>query len=230
MEQIQISYMIATRRKQLAMTQQQIADQLGVTNKAVSKWETGDGYPDITIIPALAEILQITTDELLTGEKSKLQIVFNPNAPYTKNECIHEFSTMKPVTIFLTVLGVILAFCFWIAWQSFAWSFGVCGVLTAVSLFCRYVAFIEFKNKLSRIGDTSVDFNELKAEEYNSVLWNVWLGITPLCYMIIKQFLIGYLLNPAPDFVHLLLSWLLAAFISLIITIVLRKKAKGILR
>jgi transcriptional regulator with XRE-family HTH domain len=230
MDHMQISNMMAIRRKQLSMTQQQIADQLGVTNKAVSKWETGDGYPDITIIPALAEILQITTDELLTGVKPKLQAEMNQKSPYTKEECIHEFTTMKPVSIFLTVIGVILAFCFWIVWQSFAWSFGTCGVLTVLSLFCLYVAFNEMKNKLNRIGDTSVNLNELKAKEYNSILWVVWIGVTPLSYMIINQFLIGYLLNPVPQILHLVSSWVMAVLVPIIITIILKKEAKRVLR
>lgn len=51
------------------MTQQEVAQSLGITDKTVSKWETGNGYPDITMIPALAELFGVTTDELLRGER-----------------------------------------------------------------------------------------------------------------------------------------------------------------
>ena len=58
---------ISNRRKALGLTQQDLADRLGVTNKAVSRWETGEGYPDITFIRELSENLGVTTDELLSA-------------------------------------------------------------------------------------------------------------------------------------------------------------------
>ena len=69
MEQNKMGSFIALQRKQLSMTQQDLADKLNLTNKAVSKWETGEGYPDISVLPALAEVLHVTVDELLKGEK-----------------------------------------------------------------------------------------------------------------------------------------------------------------
>ena len=65
-----IGRFIAAQRKQLSMTQRELAEQLNMSNRAVSKWETGEGYPDITVLPALAEILRVTVDELLAGEKN----------------------------------------------------------------------------------------------------------------------------------------------------------------
>jgi len=52
------------------MTQQQLANELSVTNKAVSKWETGVGLPDIAILPTLASVLGVTTDELLSNSNT----------------------------------------------------------------------------------------------------------------------------------------------------------------
>ena len=51
-------------RKRKHMTQRDVADHIGVSVKAVSKWETGRGYPDITLFPALADLLGVTVDEL----------------------------------------------------------------------------------------------------------------------------------------------------------------------
>ena len=45
---------IITLRKELSMTQEQLAQELGITAQAVSKWETGQSYPDITLLPKLA--------------------------------------------------------------------------------------------------------------------------------------------------------------------------------
>ena len=68
-----IGAFVAARRKALDMTQQQLADALGVTNKAVSKWERGLGLPDITALPQLAAALQVSVDELLAGEEKQPQ-------------------------------------------------------------------------------------------------------------------------------------------------------------
>lgn len=56
---------IAAHRKRLGMTQEQLAEKLGITAQAVSKWENNQSCPDITAIPLLADIFDISTDELL---------------------------------------------------------------------------------------------------------------------------------------------------------------------
>ena len=62
---------LAMLRKTRGMTQQEVADQLGVSNKTVSKWESGGGFPDITVLPALAELYGVTADDILAGERSR---------------------------------------------------------------------------------------------------------------------------------------------------------------
>ena len=64
---------ISALRKAKKMTQDQLADQLGVTAQAVSKWENDQSFPDITMLPRLAEIFGCTTDELLgIGQSQKV--------------------------------------------------------------------------------------------------------------------------------------------------------------
>ena len=60
--------LITARRKALGLTQKELAERLAVSDKAVSKWETGAGYPEVTMLPLLAATLGITVDELLAGE------------------------------------------------------------------------------------------------------------------------------------------------------------------
>ena len=57
MDNKKIGNFIYELRKEKNMTQQDLADLLGVTNKAVSKWERGEGYPEITLVPEIAKIL-----------------------------------------------------------------------------------------------------------------------------------------------------------------------------
>ena len=60
---------ISTLRKEKELTQAQLAEKLNVTDKAISRWETGKGMPDSSLLVPLANILGITVNELLTGEK-----------------------------------------------------------------------------------------------------------------------------------------------------------------
>lgn len=57
--------MISTLRKEKGMTQLELAEKMGVTDKAVSKWERDLSFPDINSIPKLAEIFEVTVDELM---------------------------------------------------------------------------------------------------------------------------------------------------------------------
>ena len=60
---------IKALREKKRLTQQQLAEKLSVSDKAVSKWETGKGFPDISLLEPLASVLQISLPELLSGEQ-----------------------------------------------------------------------------------------------------------------------------------------------------------------
>lgn len=62
---------ISERRKKLNMTQKELADKLHITDKAVSKWERGLSFPDISVLIPLAEILNISLYDLLKGENNE---------------------------------------------------------------------------------------------------------------------------------------------------------------
>ncbi|MCQ2433625.1 MAG: helix-turn-helix domain-containing protein [Oscillospiraceae bacterium] len=63
-----IGQMLRTRREAKAMTQSQLAQALSVSDKAVSRWETGRGFPDFTLLSPIAEALGISISELMQGE------------------------------------------------------------------------------------------------------------------------------------------------------------------
>jgi len=68
MDEKRLGNFIAQRRKALDMTQKDLAEKLHVTDKAVSKWETGKGFPDLKIMEPLADALQVTLYELMEGQ------------------------------------------------------------------------------------------------------------------------------------------------------------------
>ena len=73
MDQIKIGKFIATCRKNKKLTQVQLAEKLNITDRAVSKWETGNGMPDSSIMLELCKELGITVNELLSGEVIKME-------------------------------------------------------------------------------------------------------------------------------------------------------------
>lgn len=84
MEQKTIGKFIAVLRKSRGMTQKELAEKLGVSDKTVSHWERDESAPDISLIPVIAEIFSVTCDELLRGEKASAQS--EPSDLYYENE------------------------------------------------------------------------------------------------------------------------------------------------
>ena len=69
MDQIKVGRFIAACRKEQGMTQANLAEKLGISDRAVSKWETGKSMPDSGIMLELCELLKINVNELLSGER-----------------------------------------------------------------------------------------------------------------------------------------------------------------
>lgn len=71
MDQSAIGKFITQKRKEKNLTQEQLAEQLGVSNKTVSKWETAKCMPDYSVVKKLCDTLEITLSELMEGEEEK---------------------------------------------------------------------------------------------------------------------------------------------------------------
>lgn len=69
MDQVKIGKFISSLRKEKGYTQEQLAEKLNVSNKSISRWENGNTMPDLSLIPKLCEILGISINELLSGER-----------------------------------------------------------------------------------------------------------------------------------------------------------------
>ncbi len=66
---------ISRLRKEKGMSQEALAEKIGVSSQAVSKWENDQSCPDISLLPQLAKLLDVTADELLTGNSNEVRMV-----------------------------------------------------------------------------------------------------------------------------------------------------------
>ena len=77
MDTVKIGKYIAGKRKALGMTQAQVAEKLGMSDKSVSKWERGVCLPDVSVYMALCEILGISLNEFIAGGGTKISTEFD---------------------------------------------------------------------------------------------------------------------------------------------------------
>ncbi len=82
-----IGAFLSSLRKEKGYTQQEVADKLNISNKTVSKWECDDGYPEIMMLTAIADLYSVTVDEILRGERAKNEekIISSETAMQTDN-------------------------------------------------------------------------------------------------------------------------------------------------
>ena len=102
-----IGKFIAARRKSKGLTQSALAELLGLSNKAVSKWETGEGLPDISLLPQLADALDVSVDELLSGEKKESESIKVEEVANEKN-LLNLFNISFIISMFSVVFGALL--------------------------------------------------------------------------------------------------------------------------
>ena len=108
MDQNRVGNFIAECRKNKQMTQSDLAKALHVSVQAVSKWERGKNYPDIGLLPKLAEILEVSVAELLKGEKSAQiqapEVTVTTLIDYTK--VVQKKQTKKQILLFFVLMLV----------------------------------------------------------------------------------------------------------------------------
>lgn len=106
MEQRKIGKFIATERKTQGFTQRQLADQLGISDKTVSKWETGKGLPEVSLMIPLCETLHITVNDLLSGERVS-ESDYQKKAENNMMDLIKENEENKKQMILSVICGTI---------------------------------------------------------------------------------------------------------------------------
>lgn len=120
MDQIQIGKFIAESRKSRNLTQRQLADTLSISDKTISKWECGKGLPGVSLMLPLCAALDITVNDLLSGEKVSL-IDYPKKAEANMMNLMKENEENKKRMALSIITGVItiIAVCALIAITSF---------------------------------------------------------------------------------------------------------------
>ena len=129
MDQIKTGKFIAGLRKEKGLTQAQLAEKLNITDRAISKWETGKSMPDSSIMLELCSILGITVNELLSGERIEMnnfEEKANENLLELKRKDEKNFKLNTVISIIYTVVMltsiVICGICDFSISGSFTWS------------------------------------------------------------------------------------------------------------
>lgn len=177
MDNKKVGCFIADLRKEKSMTQKNLAEKLNVSNKAVSKWENGDGYPEITTIPKLAEILGVTTSEIINGEYAKhgtndkeaSEAIIKETSDYFYNKLLKKSSLLFLV---LSILFIISSF---------------------VCLLCNYLINNVFDWSLYPIGAFIIAWSilipVLKLKKHRTAVLLIGLTITVIPYLFLVEHL-----------------------------------------
>ena len=106
MNQVKIGKFISDERKAKGYTQKQLSELLGISDKTISKWECGNGFPEASLLLPLCNELEITVNELLTGERISQQN-YKKKAEENMVNMIREKEENKQKILLTTMIGVI---------------------------------------------------------------------------------------------------------------------------
>lgn len=107
MDQVKIGKFIQALRKEKGLTQKDLADQIGVSDKTVSKWECGNGLPDMASMDALCKMLNISINELISGESLPPE-TYSTKAEENMIRLLKENETNKHIAKWQLVAGLVM--------------------------------------------------------------------------------------------------------------------------
>lgn len=166
MNNAKIGMFISEKRKNLGLTQQELAEKLQITNKAVSKWETGDGMPDVQLLSPLANELGVTVDEILKGEEKQVEESFISASPLSCKPLPVHVITVCMLSVFCGIYNIALCFSSMISMLSLnAYGdsflakipnilmfvgFGAYWLIISIILMCRFLKIFGYNFKAEK--------------------------------------------------------------------------------
>ena len=149
MDQIKIGKFIAEERKKKNYTQKKLAEILGISDKTISKWECGNGFPEVSLLLPLCNELEITVNELLSGERLQ-EVDYKQKAEENMVNLVKEAQESKKKMILsamVAVLVIIAAMPLFIltgvlemeTWLRFTLiGIGICVIVVGIIIACIY--------------------------------------------------------------------------------------------
>ena len=150
MNQIKIGKFIATLRKEKDLTQEQLGEKLGVTNKTISRWENGNYMPDIEILSLLSKEFDVSINELISGERLLLDgfkkaadnnlVTALNNSTFTLKEKIAFFKKKWLREHIATIILCVIVWIFIMLWIALNNSYALLGAIGSILALLFYVA------------------------------------------------------------------------------------------
>lgn len=179
---------IFEKRKEKGLNQLQLGELLNVSNRTISKWEKGDGYPDITLLPDISQCLDISIDELLTGEPAKAEPILTEEKAEDKSntKILNDFKLCFIVSLFLAICGATLG---GITELYSIWAFPILFythweiMFAAVSLFAVIASVFVFVIGIFRLHTQYTKQEIISLAKNKALILFILLAIFPLTFM-----------------------------------------------
>ncbi|MBP3326462.1 MAG: helix-turn-helix transcriptional regulator [Coprococcus sp.] len=174
MEKKTIGSFIAALRKANGMTQKELADMLNVSDKSVSRWERDETAPDLTLIPIIADIFHVTSDELLRGERinneaqseDKIRIRSEKQIQIIISKEITNFSVKSTVSIGIAAMGLMAAIICNFGFYRAYIGFFLATCLYIIAVICETIFL---KLSFSSINNEDFDYTTISKGKYKMI-------------------------------------------------------------
>lgn len=174
MDQIKTGNFLVSLRKEKNITQQQLADILQVSVKAVSKWECGEGYPSLQSLKDLSDFYGVTVDEIINGERNKTEAKEPVNTSIQiKEKKPLNFPILRSISLGITGLGIMLFFI--IIYCAYSTAGGLICILFT-TLIGLVLSLIELKHYKDRKNNIIALFN------YEFIIIGIALSFISFCF------------------------------------------------
>lgn len=179
-------------RKKRGLTQEELAEALFVSRTAISKWESGRGYPNIDSLKEISKFFSVTIDDLLSSEKL-LSIAEKENTSNIRNICDLLFGMLDIGTCLLIILplypkevdGYIYSVNLFVYTQTLSWMHLIHWTMYITLILCGMVEILFVKRKMEKMQKTVIGCSMIL-----SILLVLFLAMTRDAYAIIVTFLL----------------------------------------